>query len=64
MGRITPLKLTLIERGITQRRLAEETGMNPGIISWIANGRLNPDDSQKARIATALQTDEQELFSK
>ncbi len=63
MPKVTRLKIRMLERGITQRRLAEQTGINRAQICWISQGRLMPDDRQKQKIARALKADVQELFS-
>lgn len=42
MAASSRLKVILAERGETQKHLAEATGLSPGTISLVANGRVAP----------------------
>ena len=63
MKEITQLKLFLVRNEVTQRRLAEMAGLNPGTVSMITTGILQPNFQQKQRIANALGLSEKKLFS-
>jgi len=56
------LKVTLIEKGETQYRLAQVLKCDPAIISRIVNGWINPPDEVKQRIAIFLGKPVAELF--
>ncbi len=56
------LKLELWRNGIRQNLLAKILGMDETILSRIVNGYREPNAELRARIATALQCDEQWLF--
>ena len=45
-----------------QNRLAQLIGIHESLLSKIVNGFREPDPAIRARIATALQSDEQWLF--
>lgn len=45
----------LARRGLTQRKLAEQVGINPGFLSQIISGKRNPSLATLARIAEVLQ---------
>ena len=60
--KITPLKIAIAKSGLTQRSLAELSGVAETIISLISNGKWNPDSIQKARIADALNKSVNDLF--
>ena len=62
MRRLTQLKLTILEKGLTQKEVSEKSGIDPSIISLIATGKYNPDSEQRLKIARAMQTHEKELF--
>lgn len=56
------LKLQIWKRGMHQNRLAQLIGIHETLLSKIVNGFREPDPDIRARIATALQSDEQWLF--
>jgi transcriptional regulator with XRE-family HTH domain len=64
MRKITKLKLRLLERGLSQKQLAEKAQINRGLVSLICNGRYIPSEQQRARIAEAIQLPEDQLFEK
>jgi transcriptional regulator with XRE-family HTH domain len=64
MGKLTPLKLTILEEGLTQKELARRAKIDESIISLISNGKYVPDQIQRAKIARALGMNEAELFGK
>ena len=56
------LKLQLWKAGIRQNRLAQMLGIDQTLLSKVVNGFRTPDETLRARIAAALQRDEQWLF--
>ena len=62
MKRLTRLKLEVLRKGWTQRKLARVADIHEATVSLICNGRLNPDPVQRARIAEAIELPEQEIF--
>jgi DNA-binding Xre family transcriptional regulator len=56
------LKSILFERGITQKRLAEETGINQAYLSGIIRGYRIPATDQAIKIAEILEVDLGEIF--
>lgn len=48
------LKRIMFEKGITQRELAEKTGICRVYLSLHINGRVNLKDLEKLRVAEAL----------
>ncbi len=48
------LKFLRIERGLTQRELADRTQINHSQLCLIESGRLNPRPQELARLADAL----------
>lgn len=48
----------------TQLRLYLETGITPCVISWIENGRWNPSEEEKEKLAKALGVERDWLFPK
>lgn len=62
MKGITPLRLRLLETGVTQKELSERSNIHPTTVSMICSGRLNSDGNQRSLIAKALRVKEIELF--
>jgi transcriptional regulator with XRE-family HTH domain len=62
MPKLNPLRLYLLENGITQKALAYEANIAASALSYIVNGRMFPTDKQKRRIAKALDVDVNILF--
>ncbi|MCF8142823.1 MAG: helix-turn-helix domain-containing protein [Deltaproteobacteria bacterium] len=62
MKGVTPLRLRLLETGVTQKELSERSNIHPTTVSMICSGRLNPDGNQRSLIAKALRVKEIELF--
>jgi transcriptional regulator with XRE-family HTH domain len=58
----TKLKQKLKENGTKHKWLAQRSGLNESILSLIINGRYNPDERQRQRIAMALRVPEEDLF--
>ena len=56
------LKEFRTKKGISQFKLAVDTGISPSIISRIENGWLWPYPGWRQRIAQALNVSESELF--
>lgn len=52
------------KRRKSQLKLYLETGITPCVISWIENGRWNPTETQKIKLANALHVEVDWLFSK
>lgn len=61
---MTRLQLELLKRGVSQRELAERTGVNEASLSRICNGKEPAYPRRGKRIAEALgwAGDPQELF--
>ncbi len=51
------------KRRKSQLKLYLETGITPCVISWIENGRWNPTEIQKKKLAKALGVQKNWLFS-
>lgn len=51
---MTRIQLELLRRGISQRELAEESGVNPSSLSRICNGKEPAFPKRGQRIAEAL----------
>ena len=62
MRNITRLRLKLLEKGLSQREVAQRAGMTEGLMSLIVNGRYIPTTHEKFQIAKAVQLPEDELF--
>jgi len=62
MGKLTKLKLRILEEGLTQREISRRSGLDEATVSLISNGRYIPDPLQRAKIAQALRTDPDEIF--
>ncbi len=58
------LKLQLFKTGMRQNRLAKQLGVDESILSKIINGFREPSEEMRARIATALQSDQEWLFER
>ena len=58
------LKETRFRKEKSQLQLYLETGIAPCIISWIENGRWNPSEKEKIKLANALNTEVDWLFPK
>ena len=56
------LKVILLKRGLSQRDLAKQSGINETEISRFIHGRVNLDSVQVARIAEALKLNPSEIF--
>jgi transcriptional regulator with XRE-family HTH domain len=56
------LKVFLWSRRISQNELARRTGLNVAIISMATNERYILDDTQKLRIAGALNVEPEEIW--
>jgi DNA-binding XRE family transcriptional regulator len=56
------LKVTLIEKGETQYRLAQVLKCDPAVVSRIFNGWINPSGEVKRKIANFLGKPVAELF--
>jgi len=56
------LEVAMLERGITQKELAEMIGRTPSTISQITNGHRKPWPKLRREIAEALHIPENELF--
>jgi transcriptional regulator with XRE-family HTH domain len=61
-GKVSPLRLAILENGCTQREIAAKAGIHESIISLVVNGRYIPDERQRRNIAIALGRYEDELF--
>lgn len=59
---MTPLKRLLFERQLTNRWLAERTGMTETAVSLIVNGKRVPSLENALRIARALGVSVEELW--
>ena len=59
---VTPLRIALARSGLTQRALAQASGLNETLVSLIVNGHWNPDSVQKIKIAEALGVSVNEVF--
>jgi len=55
-------KMAILEAGLTQKKIAKESGLQESIISLVSRGRYNPDSVQRAKIARAIGRLESELF--
>lgn len=58
------MRMKLLEKGLSQREVAQRAGMTEGLMSLIVSGRYLPDHQQRKRIADAIQVPEKELFEK
>ena len=65
MGRVIniPFKVLLLQRRISQRSLAKQTGIAESTLSLILHGFRPPTASQRRRLAKALGVTQDELFS-
>jgi transcriptional regulator with XRE-family HTH domain len=62
MPRVHPVKVELSKRGMTQRSLADEISVSPGVLSLVLNGRASPWPALRRRVAEALDVPESDLF--
>jgi transcriptional regulator with XRE-family HTH domain len=62
MRRLTSFKLTILKKGLTQKEVAQRSGIDAAIISLISTGKYLPDKMQRRKIAKAVQMPEQALF--
>lgn len=62
MGKLTRLKLRILEEGLTQREVSRRSGIDEAILSLISNGKYIPDRLQRVKIADAMSKRESELF--
>ena len=58
----TKLKLVIIRTEKTQKAVAAKSGLDASQISLIVNGRLSPTQTQKQRIADALNLGVNDIF--
>lgn len=62
MGKLTLLKLKIMEDGFTQREISRRSGIDESVLSLITNGRYLPDELQRTKIAQALGRNVSDLF--
>ena len=62
MGKLTRLKIRILEEGLTQREICRRSGLDEAILSLISNGKYIPDRLQRVKIAEAMGTREVDLF--
>jgi len=62
MKHYTPLRETLLKKGISQRELAKRSGLQESIISLICNGRYIPDKLQLKKIGKVINEPLEEYF--
>ena len=58
------LKEARFKKGKSQLQLFKETNIWPARISYIENGRWNPSEKEKIKLADALNVEEDWLFPK
>jgi DNA-binding Xre family transcriptional regulator len=63
-GRENPVVVWRQHRGLSQRALAEQAGMQPGYLSEIENGKKPGSVKALAAIARALKVDIEDLISR
>lgn len=56
------LKEILVEKGISNKLLAEKVGVTPATISYINNGNQFPKEDLLVKISQALDVDIKDLF--
>ena len=61
-GRLTPLKLALLEEGFSQCDFAEKARMDRSRLSMACNGRVALSTDERLKIAKLLGLDERMLF--
>jgi transcriptional regulator with XRE-family HTH domain len=61
MRKPTPLKRAIFDSGKTQKRVADEVGINESHLSRIVNG-LHADEGTRVAIAAALERQVDELW--
>lgn len=57
-----PLKVAILESGLTQRDLARLSGLHENYISMLVRGRLNPNEAEKQKISAVVGKEPQHLF--
>ena len=62
MNRLSKLRIEILKKGITQKQVADQSGLPESTISLICNNRLIPLPCQRARISKALKVSESKLF--
>jgi len=62
LGKITKLKIEILKSDMTQKSVAKRAGINEGVLSQIAKGKLIPDSCQKMKISKAMGLKEKDLF--
>jgi transcriptional regulator with XRE-family HTH domain len=62
LRKITKLKIEILKSDLTQKSVAKRAGINEGVLSQIANGKLIPDKRQSQKISVAMGVREAELF--
>ena len=62
MNRLSRLRIEILKEGITQRELADRSGLAESTISLICNNRYLADPIQRGRISEALGLPESKLF--
>ncbi len=53
-NKCTELRLFLVREGLTQRKIAKDSGLPESTVSLIASGRLRPSPLQLIRLSEAL----------
>jgi transcriptional regulator with XRE-family HTH domain len=59
-----PLKVAILQRGLTQDAIAYQTGIHYTALSRIVNGWREPTDAQRAQLAKVLGVSEKRLFTR
>jgi transcriptional regulator with XRE-family HTH domain len=60
---LTKLKIAILEKGLTQKMVAQKAGIHESTLSQIARGTYVPDHRQKQLISRAINEEAEELFS-
>jgi transcriptional regulator with XRE-family HTH domain len=61
-GRLTPLKLELLQQGRLQADLAADAHIHRSRLCDILNGRITPNTDERVKLAKVLGRTEKELF--
>jgi len=56
------LKSKIFEKGLTQKAIAQETGISEAYLSMLINGKYIPTEFEKKNIADFLGYKQEELF--
>jgi transcriptional regulator with XRE-family HTH domain len=56
------LKTKIIERGLSQLRVARDAGVSDSYLSKVINGWLDPSNEIKARLASVVGCTVEEIF--